>query len=211
MTTTTVIRQRAKSNDDLILAAVSESPSWMTSVLGRLLVGDPDFPGCAIWPGACTRGYGSVRLPSPWARDVPPVYVHRAVWLALCGPIEEGLLLDHDGPSGCSNKACANPAHLQAVTPRHNTVITGGNSVAAICFRRTHCPRGHPLAGDNLRRTKAGRRCRTCDQDRAREAWRAIRLASAALGLNTVEYIALYGQNIKVAKDIIDAHHRRTP
>jgi hypothetical protein len=32
---------------------------------------------------------------------------------------------------------------------------------------KTHCPAGHPYAGDNVRSGKSGRRCRTCDRIRA--------------------------------------------
>lgn len=41
---------------------------------------------------------------------------------------------------------------------------------------RTHCPKGHPYSGDNLRlvttsRGGVGRRCRTCDNERNNEQY----------------------------------------
>lgn len=33
---------------------------------------------------------------------------------------------------------------------------------------KTHCKRGHPLSGDNLRVTKNARICKQCNRDRVR-------------------------------------------
>jgi len=48
---------------------------------------------------------------------------------------------------------------------------------------RTHCPQGHPYAGENLRVGVDGSRaCRACDRDRAREAYRRKAAALRAGG-----------------------------
>ncbi len=47
----------------------------------------------------------------------------------------------------CKNYSCVNPDHMKELK---------GNA------RKTHCKRGHPLAGDNLRLVKLGRSCRKC-------------------------------------------------
>lgn len=87
---------------------------------------------------------------------------HRLIYRLFRGPIPKGLTLDHL----CRNRACVNPAHLEAVDNKTN--ILRGNGVCAINARKTACPRGH--AYDKVRQygkwEGAGkwRVCRTCDR-----------------------------------------------
>ena len=83
---------------------------------------------------------------------------HQIAYELANGPIPEGLEIDHL----CRNRGCMNPAHTQAVTPQDH-------------MRRhwkTHCKRGHPLSGDNLRIIVRGKRmmriCRECNRARKR-------------------------------------------
>ncbi len=120
--------------------------------------------GCWEWTGARWGGYGSI-----WTGAGQSVTrAHRASYEMLVGPIPEGMVLDHL----CRNTGCVRPDHLEAVTDAENT--RRGESFAAINARKTHCKRGHELAGDNLKITKngRGRECRTCGEmmRRAREA-----------------------------------------
>ncbi len=62
----------------------------------------------------------------------------------VVGQIPSGLTLDHL----CRVRNCVNPAHLEPVTHRENTLR--GDGVTAINARKTSCHRGHPFAGENL-------------------------------------------------------------
>lgn len=77
---------------------------------------------------------------------------HRKSYEILVGPIPGGLTIDHL----CRNRACINPAHMEPVTNAENT-----RRAAAL---RTHCIKGHPLEGDNVRIQvrKNGWRSRVC-------------------------------------------------
>jgi hypothetical protein len=114
---------------------------------------------CWEWQGALSiHGYGQVKYAGR------SHLVHRAVWSALVGEIPVGFHLDHL----CRNHACCNPEHLRAVTPRVNA-LENSVSFSAVNSRKSHCPRGHPFAGANLRvRPSGGRACRACVRDASR-------------------------------------------
>jgi len=141
-------------------------------------VGETDANGCWPWMGARTGGgnggYGQIRVPLgqdtvKWRR----VPAHRFLFEIYYGPLPDGLELDHL----CRNRRCVNPFHMEAVTGRVN--ILRGTAPSAINSRKTHCSKGHPLAGDNLKleRNKTGqvqRRCRTCAKIAAARYWRNL-------------------------------------
>jgi hypothetical protein len=78
---------------------------------------------------------------------------HKFAYRQFIGEIGEGLVVDHL----CRRRHCANPNHLEAVTPREN--IMRGNGVAAMNAAKTHCTKGHPYSHINGQ----GRRvCRIC-------------------------------------------------
>lgn len=119
--------------------------------------------GCLLWLGKVNPcGYGQV-----WVRDGGPRgryrSAHRVAWELSNGPIPEGLQVDHL----CRVRSCVNVAHMELVTPAVNT--WRGASFAAVNRLKTHCPRGHEYAGDNLymdNGKKLNRRCRVCERAR---------------------------------------------
>lgn len=120
--------------------------------------------GCWVWTASrFPSGYGQTKVAGL------PEYAHRVMYMAYVGAIPKGMHTDHL----CRNKACCNPDHLEVVTAREN-VRRSPVAPAAINARKTHCIKGHPLAGENLFLNSKGRRvCRTCQRDRQTKAYAA--------------------------------------
>lgn len=126
---------------------------------------DMELFGCWIWKGATyTQGYGQIWWGGRKAR------AHRVAYELLVGPIPEGLELDHL----CRVRNCINPAHLEPVTHRENTLR--GNTITAREAASTTCPQGHPY--DRVD-TKGFRKCRRCiaEQERRRRERRRAAVA----------------------------------
>ena len=112
--------------------------------------------GCWLWTAAENgRGYGL------FSWDGRTIVAHRYSYRTLVGPVPDGLDLDHL----CRVRNCVNPKHLEPVTRRENLRRgIGWNLLAARQAAKTHCPQGHPYAGDNLyvERNTNRRVCRVC-------------------------------------------------
>lgn len=115
---------------------------------------------CWEWTGWRNAGYGMFSLALGSGGDRRLVRAHRWAYEHLVGSIPDGLTIDHL----CRNRACVRPGHLQPVTQALNCLR--GQSIPSRNARKTHCKRGHPLSGSNLRLLDAGkqRRCRACDR-----------------------------------------------
>ena len=109
--------------------------------------------GCIEWIGAFhPSGYGRVK--PPWMGN--STWAHRVAFRLAHGR-DADPMLDHI----CRNRACVNASHLRECTAKENAA----NGAKAL---QTHCLRGHPLWGPNLRIELRGygglmvRRCRAC-------------------------------------------------
>lgn len=106
---------------------------------------------CREWQLSCDhKGYGCMGYGGRVRR------AHRVAYELAYGPIPVGAVIDHL----CRNHRCVSPPHLEAVTPRVNTIR--GETLAAANLRKTHCPRGHAYTPENTYTEGRKRRCRAC-------------------------------------------------
>ena len=124
--------------------------------------------GCWMWLGKLTgRGYGAI------PRDGLNHAAHRVYYERAIGQIPAGMVLDHL----CRNIRCVNPAHLEPVTMKENTLR--GIGPTAINAVKTFCPKGHPYNEENLRFRRGRRYCNACDYQHKRTY--KIKVREAAL------------------------------
>jgi hypothetical protein len=172
--------------------------------------------GCWLWIGATnTSGYGHLSVKSPHGR-----IAHRFIFIILRGKIEQGIHLDHL----CRTSICVNPLHLEPVTPAENARRGIRNQYSA----KTHCPKGHPYSGENLRtyikKGKTYRQCRTCSVESTKR-WRARNGIASTLSPgescditgrtyscadpNTPEHVAF--ENLRLVDGIIPPKELKAP
>jgi hypothetical protein len=90
--------------------------------------------------------------------------VHRITYVLTHGvELQRSTYICHT----CDNPACCNPEHLWAGRSRDNLLdcVAKGRHQEA---NQTHCKRGHPLSGDNVRVCGGRRQCRICHRARFR-------------------------------------------
>lgn len=105
--------------------------------------------GCWEWQGHTLNGYGRIKLQDSY------YMTHRVSWAVYrTRPVPQHL--DHN----CRNRKCCNPAHLEAVTARQNTLRS--TSPSAINAHKTYCVNGHELSEENVYTVAARPRARYC-------------------------------------------------
>jgi hypothetical protein len=109
--------------------------------------------GCWHWLGSLRRGYGRMRVSGK------TFAAHRVSYEHFVGSIPGDLTLDHL----CRNTSCVNPAHLEPVTARENTLR--GVSPVAVNAKITECRFGHPLSLS----PSGARKCYECSRTRSRK------------------------------------------
>jgi HNH endonuclease len=139
---------------------------------------------CWEWRGCKYRnGYGvfggASRLSSnKWRNES----AHRFSFILHFGPIPAGLHVCHK----CDNKICVNPSHLwlgTAADNMHDKLRKGRDHNQ----RKTHCKRGHPFSGGNLKIDRKGsRQCRICARDSTNRSKARYRLKLKRLGVKRV-------------------------
>jgi hypothetical protein len=128
----------------------------------------PELGPCHIWQGAPDgAGYGRFYIRHGWV-----VYAHR--WMlgfSLGRPLDS----HEEARHRCDNPICVNPAHLEIGSHADNMRDMAERGRGRGWHGdKTHCPKGHPYSGDNVRlKPGGGRVCRQCSRDAAERRRRA--------------------------------------
>lgn len=115
--------------------------------------------GCWLWSGSVnSKGYALLGI------ERKAKLAHRLSYEHFIGIIPKGMQIDHL----CRVRCCVNPHHLEPVPARVN--ILRGIGPTRQNADKTHCIRGHALAGDNLFIKDGKRQCRECTAENQRTA-----------------------------------------
>lgn len=138
----------------------------MSELLERLMARSDRSGECWLWIGYVDPyGYANIKVDGHYKK------AHRVAYELLVGPIPDGHQIDHL----CRVRKCINPAHLEPVTARENT-MRSPIALAAVNAAKTHCPQGHPYDEANtIVRSCGRRRCRACNTSENRQKRSALK------------------------------------
>lgn len=91
---------------------------------------------------------------------------HRWSYEYFRGSIIKPFTVDHL----CHNRICCNPFHLEVVSQKEN--VRRGEGILSINYRKTRCKWGHEFTSENTRIIKLGRKCKECEREANRKAYR---------------------------------------
>lgn len=152
------------------LAAMGVSEDDLRRFARRVRIVDDE---CWTWMGAKSGnlGYGVFYVCE--GRNVPS---HQFSYRLFCGPVPDGLELDHL----CRKPLCCNPLHLEAVTHAENCLR--GVGPTALNAKKSRCVRGHLFDSGNTHIPKGGgRKCKRCHADRMKRFYRKHRKSVLAV------------------------------
>jgi len=128
--------------------SVDERLASRTNFFGPIPSDNPSLGACWIWTGYLNEdGYGNM---GDGNRGMTST--HRLSYLLHVGEIPDNLVIDHL----CRNRACCNPAHMEAVTQEEN--IRRGEATWVVSKKNGVCRNGHPKNYDG--------ECRVCMKNR---------------------------------------------
>lgn len=126
---------------------------------------------CWLWTGGiAANGYGKL------SREYKKLYAHRVAHELINGPIPDWMHVCHR----CDNPKCVNPTHLFLGTRSDNMQDCLKKGRMTNNKPKTHCKRGHVLAGEN-RLITSSRACRIC-RDLYIKNWRFQKAVIHGLG-----------------------------
>lgn len=119
--------------------------------------------GCWLWDGATnSAGYGHFRCKGRVQSAYRVIFEHEK------GPIPKDLEIDHL----CNVRCCVNPDHLEVVTRLENCRRSWERGRRPGANPTSHCPKGHPYAGDNLAFNNRDQKyCLQCKREKDRAAY----------------------------------------
>ena len=132
----------------------------------KIIIDPKRYGDCWYWSACKVKtGHGKIGIRGSTYQ------AYRVSFKIFRGDVPNNLVLDH---LICDNPNCVNPFHLKPCTIEENT-MRSRTAYCAVKSKTTHCPKGHPLSGDNLwvrhkKGRKPSRECLECHRFRKRVA-----------------------------------------
>jgi hypothetical protein len=146
-----------------------------------------------LWSQVNTQGYAKADMGGK------TVALHRWVYEQACGPIPDGLEIDHL----CRVRNCVNPAHLEPVTGAENK--RRSREARGIYDQ---CPKGHARDVSTIGRTGLVPRCAECQRQSRRKVVAEGIPANAVHGNCTTYNLGCRCDACRAARSTYDKHRR---